>query len=174
MKLTLTSRLRLLAAFFFAFAILAIIVSFAVTAQVTPVEHALQTGERAYAELKAADEAGANITALASQYNSALGMLDNATRLEKSGDNATTSALASQAENQFQAVIQQAQSLRDAAMVKREKDARLQTYAPPIGALIVAFAAVAILLIYRKVRSRQFGELKVRLKGDVRDLSSLT
>ena len=164
MELTRSSNALLLAAFFFLFAISTIVVSFAVTAQVTPVESALQTGERAYTELKAADEAGANVTALASEYNSALGILDNASRLEKTGDTTTASALASKVENQFVAITSQAQSLRDAAMVKREEEATIQKCAVPIAALIFAFAAVAALRIYRNVRSRQFAELKVRAK----------
>jgi hypothetical protein len=114
--------------------------------------------------LKAADEAGANVTSLASQYNSAIELLDNASRLEKAGDMTTASALASQATSQFQTIIQQAQSLREAATAKKEEQTRFQSYVVPAGAVMVAVAAAAALLIYRKVRSRQFDELKIRIK----------
>lgn len=134
------------------------------SAQTGTVEHSLRTGENAYVELKAADKAGANITSLAIRFNEALGLLENASRLEKSGDNATASTLASQAENSFSSIIPDAQSLKDAALSKRQQDANLQLYLVPISALTVAVAAVAILVIHRRISSRQFVELRVRAK----------
>jgi len=138
--------------------------SFIVTAQVSPVEHALQTGERAYAELKAADEAGANITTLAAQFNAALSLLENASRFEKTGDNATASALASEAENSFLAIIPAADSLRDAALSKQQHEITDRYIGILIGALIVAVATVAVLQIYSRIRWRQFAELRIKPK----------
>jgi autotransporter adhesin len=152
---------------FSALAISTFAASFVVTAQVSPVEHALQTGERAYAELKAADEAGANITALAGQFNVALGLLDNASRFEKTGDNATASALASEAENSFLAIIPAADSLRDAAVSKQQQEVTDRYIGTLIAALIVAVAAVAALQIYHKVRWKQFTELRIKPKVEV-------
>jgi len=152
---------------FSALAISTFAASFVVTAQVNPVEHALQTGERAFAELKAADEAGANITALGVQFNVALGLLDNASRSEKTGDNATASALASQAESSFLAIIPAADSLRDAAVSKQQQEITDRYIGTPIAALIVAVAAVAALQIYRKIRWKQFTELRIKPKVEV-------
>ena len=166
-KLNITSKLFLLTFLFSALAISTFAASFAVTAQVSPVEHALQTGERAYAELKAADEAGANITALAVQFNVALALLENANRSEETGDNATASALASQAENSFLAIIPAADSLRDAAVSKQQQGVTNRYITILIAALIVAVAAVAVLQIYSRIRWRQFTELRIKPKVEV-------
>jgi hypothetical protein len=166
-KLNITSKLFLLTFLFSALAISTYAASVVVTAQVNPVEHALQTGERAYAELKAADEAGANVTALAAQFNVALGLLENASRSEKTGDNATASVLASEAENSFLAIIPAADSLRDAALLKQQQEVTGRYIGIPIAALIVAVAAVAVLQIYRQIRWRQFAELRIKPKVEV-------
>jgi hypothetical protein len=163
-KLNVTSRLFLLTALFSALAISTFAASFVVNAQVSPVEHALQTGERAYLELKEADEAGANITPLAGQFNVALGLLENASRSEKTGDNATASALASEAENSFLAIIPAADNLRAAALSNQQQEVTGRYIDIPIGALIVAVAAVALLEVSRRIRWRQFAELRIKPK----------
>ena len=163
-KLSIRSELFLLTVLFSALAISTFAASFVVNAQVSPVEHALQTGERAYAELKAADEAGANITTLAAQFNAALSLLENASRFEKTGDNATASALASEAENSFLAIIPAANSLRDAALSKQQHEITDRYIGILIGALIVAVATVAVLQIYSRIRWRQFAELRIKPK----------
>ena len=149
---------------FSALAISTFVGSFLATAQVTPVEQAFQTGEKAYAELKAADEAGANITTLATQFNAALGLLENASSFERAGDNATASALASEAENSFQAIVPAADALRGAALSKQQQEIAGRRIVIPVFALIVAVAAVAMLQIYRRIRWRQFAELRIKPK----------
>jgi len=163
-KLNITSRFFLLTALFSVLAISTFAASFAVNAQVSPVGHALQTGERAYIELKAADEAGANITALALQFNVALGLLENASRFEKTGDNATASALASEAENSFLAIIPAADSLEATALSKQQQEATGRYIGILMGALIVAVVAVALLEVNRRIRWRQFAELRIKPK----------
>jgi len=166
-KLIVTSKLFLLTVLFSALAISTFAAFFVATAQVSPVDHALQTGEKAYAELKAADEAGANITALASQFNAALGLLDNGSRLEKAGDNGTASPLASEAESSFLTIIPAADSLRDAALLRQQQTITDRYVSILVCALIVAVVAVALLQVYSRVRWRQFAELRIKPKAEV-------
>jgi 4-amino-4-deoxy-L-arabinose transferase-like glycosyltransferase len=166
-KLNITSKFFLLTALFSVLAISTFAASFVVNAQVSPVEHALETGERAYIELKAADEAGANIRALAVQFNVALGLLENASRFEKTGDNATASALASEAENSFLAIIPAADSLQAAALSKQQQEATGRYIGILIGALIVAVVAVVLLEVNRRIRWRQFAELRIKPKVEM-------
>lgn len=162
--LTITSKLLVLAVLFSALAISTFVVIVA-AAQVSPVEHALQTGEKAYAEMKAADRAGANVTALAVRFNAALGLLEDASRLEKAGDETAASTQASQAEHSFLAITQDAQSLMNAAVSRRQQETTLRYVAIPVTALIVAGAAVALLIVRRRVQSRQFTELRIKAKA---------
>ena len=118
-------------------------------------------------ELKAADEAGANITSLAGRFNVALGLLENASRFENTGDNATASALASEAENSFLAIIPAADSLRAAALSTQQQEVTGRYIDIPIGALIVAVVAVALLEVSRRIRWRQFAELRIKPKVEV-------
>jgi hypothetical protein len=137
----------------------------AVAAQVSPVDRSLETGEKAYTELKAADAAGANVTILSARFNSALDLLQNASNLERTGDNTTASQLAAQANNSFLAIIQDSQSLRDNAISERQQEATLQNASILIGALVVAVATVVVLTVYRRIQSKQFAELMFRVKA---------
>jgi hypothetical protein len=152
-----------LAAFLAALSISTFIV-LAVTAQVSPIDRSLQTGEKAYTELKAADAAGANITILSARFNSALDLLQNASNLERTGDNTKASQLAAQANNSFLSIIQDSQSLRDNAISERQHEATFQNASILIGALVVAVVTVVVLTVYRRIQSRQFAELMFRVK----------
>ena len=156
-------KLLSLAVFFAALSISTFVV-LAVAAQVSPVDRSLQTGEKAYTELKAADSAGANITILSVQFNSALDLLQNASNLERTGDNTTASQLAAKANNSFLAIIQDSQSLRDNAISERQQEATFKNASILIGALVVAVATVVALTVYRRIQSRQFAELMFRVK----------
>ena len=157
-------KLLSLAAFLAALSISTFVV-LAVEAQVSPVDRSLQTGEKAYAALKAADAAGANITMLSARFNSALDLLQNASNLEMAGDNGTASQLAAQANNSFLTIIQDSQSLRDSAISEHQQEATLQNASILIGAVVVAVATVVALTVYRRIQSRQFAELKFRVKA---------
>lgn len=161
-ELTQMPKLSALAALLTALAISTFFVI--VTAQTSPVDRAMQTGEKAYAELEAADAAGANITTLSGQFNAALDLLQNASLLQKTGDNATASQLAGQANNSFLAIIQDSQSLRDNAISERQQEATLRNASILIGAVVVAIVTVAALTAYRRIRSRQFAELLFRVR----------
>ena len=156
-------KLLSLAAFLAALSISTFVV-LAVAAQVSPVGPSLQTGEKAYTALKAADAAGANITTLSGRFNSALDLLQNASNLERMGDNTTASELAVQANNSFLAIIQDSQSLTDNAISERQQEATFRNASILIGALFVAIATVVALTIYRRIQSKQFAELMFRVK----------
>ena len=167
MTLAPKSKVFLFTALVTVFAISAFYASFPVNAQANPINHALQDGEQTYVQLKAAEQAGANITSLVAQYNSALSLLDKANILAKAGNETGAAALASQADYTFIAVNTQAQSLREASTLKTGEEATLRNFSAPLVALGLAIVAVVALLIYRRVRDRQFSEMSIRVKTNV-------
>lgn len=134
------------------------------SAQPTFIAQAVQASHDAYASIEMADTAGANVTVLAAQFNQALSLLQNATELERTGNESEALVLASEAKSSFEAIIPESQKLRDAAVAKQEESSRLQTLSIPIAALIIAIVTVLLVATYQRIRLKQFNELRIKLK----------
>lgn len=134
--------------------------SFKASGQPDPYLTAMPSIRAAYSELKTANDAGANVTALAARLNVALELLDEASN----GDQRNYTDLTSQANSLLASIAIDAQNLRSVATAEQQASAAFRTVAIPLGALIVALVAVAIAAIRRKVQAKQFAELKVKLK----------
>jgi hypothetical protein len=134
------------------------------SAQTSTISDAVQLSEHVYKELKAADEAGANITAVAEEYNAALGLIDQAERLESSGNHTGATSLVSQAVNTLQTIPPEAEKLRTDALSQQETTRRVKMAAIPIGAFAFALAVTAFLVIRRRVKFKQISEMKVVAK----------
>jgi len=115
----------------------------------------------AYSALKVANDAGANVTALATRFNTALALLDNASNGNQTG----APNLISQANSILVSIPTDAQNLGTAARAQRQETARVRTLAIPIGALVTAIIATAFAVVRRNVRARRFKELRVKIKG---------
>jgi hypothetical protein len=157
---------RRLCLFTFVFSLLlsSFVVAMLANAQPTPIAQAVQASYEAYASIKVADTAGANVTQLAAQFNQALSLLRNAIKLDKTGDESKALALASEAQNSFQAITPESQRLRDAAVAKQEESSRLQILTIPIAALLIAIVTVVFFATFQRVRLKQFNELRIKLK----------
>jgi len=135
--------------------------SLTANAQPNPAESVNPNIQKAYSELKAADDAGANISELAARFNTALELLDKA----NNGNDTNTSDLIAQANRLLSSIPPDSQNLKSAATAGQQEAARLRIVRIPVGALIVALVAVAILVIRRKVQAKRFAELRVKVKG---------
>ena len=133
-------------------------------AQATSIAQAVQASHEAYASIKVADTSGADVAPLVVQFNRGLSLLQNATELEKSGNESKALVLASEAQRSFEAIIPESQKLTDAANAKRAESSRLQTLSIPIIALIIATVTVLLVTAYQRIRLKQFSEIKIRLK----------
>lgn len=134
------------------------------SAQTFTVADAVQTSVQVYEQLKSADRAGANITLLLGQYNTALNLIDQAQRLDSSGAHTRAASLASQAESILQAISPEAEKLRTDALSHQQTTARDRILAIPIEAFAVAVAITGLILIRRRVRFKQIGEMRVVVK----------
>ena len=146
------------------FLLLTSVMAIPTDAQQTPIAQAVQASHDAYASIKAADTAGANVTVPAAQFNLALSLLENATELEKRGNESQALSLASEAQGSFQAIIPESQHLRDQALARQEESSRLQTLSIPVAALIIAIVTVLLFTAYQRIRVKQFNELRINLK----------
>ncbi len=134
------------------------------SAQPATVGNAVQLSERVYTELRAADEAGANITTLADQYNSALNLIDQAERLDSAGDHAGAASLADHAQAILQPIPLEAEKLRSDALSQQQTAKLDRLLAIPIGAFIVALTVVGFTVIRRRVRFKQIMEMRLVAK----------
>jgi hypothetical protein len=124
-----------------------------------------QAIQKTYAELKAADDAGANVTILAGRFNAALELFQKAQALNRTGDGAKASLLASQANSSMLLLIPEAQELQQRAISQRQNGALEQVLIPLIEALVIAVVAVMLVSFRRWLESKQFNELRVRVKA---------
>jgi hypothetical protein len=131
------------------------------SAQTSPVSNAVQISEQVYADLSAADGAGANVTVLAHQYNAAMNLIDRAQRLDSLGNHTGAALLANQAESILRPIPAQARELKDDALTNRQTENRYRILAIPLEALIVALAAAALMAIHRRVKFKQAAEMRV-------------
>jgi len=134
------------------------------SAQTFTVADAVQTSQRVYVQLKSADQAGANITLLAGQYNVALQLIDQAQRLESSGDYNRATSLATQATNILETISPQADKLRTDAMSHQQTAATEQKLAIPIEAFAIALTATVLIAVRRRVKFKQISEMRVVTK----------
>ncbi len=135
-----------------AFAILA-----AVYAQTYTVNDAVQMSEQVYVKLKGADSAGANITALAGRYNTALNLIDQAQRLDRIGDHTDAASLDGRAESILQSVAPEAESLKTNVSSQR----LTRRVLVPVEAFTIALTMIGFVVIRRRVRFKQVTEMRV-------------
>ena len=125
-----------------------------------------ETVREAYIELKAADNAGANISALAERFNMALELLERAQALSRTGDQADALQLTSQANSSMSLLIPEAQRLQERAISQRQGEALERLLLPPIEALMIAIVVIVLANLRRWMESKQFNELRIKVKTD--------
>ena len=150
-----------LAVVFCTLAISIFVTSVTTNAQPNPAESLMPSLQKAYSDLKAADYAGANMTSLALRFNTALELLERANKTNQT----SSSELVSQANSLFESIPSDAQILKSAASSERQEAARVRMLVVPLEALIFALVAIGIVVVRRKVRARQFAELRLKVKG---------
>jgi len=132
--------------------------------QTASVGDAVQLSERVYAQLREADDAGANITALADQYNTALNLIDQSQRLDAAGNHAGAGLLAGQAEAILQPIPLEAERLMSDELSRQQTANTVRLLEVPLAALLVALFVVGFTIIRRRIEFKQAMEMTVVAK----------
>jgi hypothetical protein len=119
---------------------------------------------QAYIALKNASDAGANVSDLASRFNSALSVIDKQNMISTSGTESPASLQEMQAESSINSIIPPAQELAAKDTASQQTQTQRKPLMMGVEALAVAIAVVSILIIRRHVQSKQFRELIVKVE----------
>lgn len=121
----------------------------------------VQRSQQVYAELIGADRAGANITAVAAQYNVALGLIDEAKRLDESGNHTGASELAQRADSILNSTASSATELNANALAHQGIKRLERLLAAPLEALALAAIIIAFIAIRRRIEFNRMREMRI-------------
>jgi len=121
----------------------------------------VRRSQQVYAELIDADRAGANITAVAAQYNTALGLIDEAQRLDESGNHTGATELAQRADSILNNTASSASELNADALAHQGIMRLEWQLLAPLEALAIAAIVIAIIAIRRRVEFNRMREMRI-------------